>query len=64
MFRALLDHPQEALYKRHLVYCVRIMSAGCGMVAVSVENLLYGFLPMLCVMTSRADSAHYGSLVF
>jgi hypothetical protein len=22
MFRALLTHPQEALYKRHLVYCV------------------------------------------
>jgi hypothetical protein len=26
MFRALLAHPQEALHKRHLVYCVRIMS--------------------------------------
>jgi hypothetical protein len=25
-FRVLLAHPQEALYKRHLVYCVRIMS--------------------------------------
>jgi hypothetical protein len=23
MFRALLAHPQEALHKRHLVYCVR-----------------------------------------
>jgi hypothetical protein len=22
MFRALLAHPQEALHKRHLVYCV------------------------------------------
>jgi hypothetical protein len=29
MFRALLAHPQEALHKRHLVYCVRIMSVGC-----------------------------------
>jgi hypothetical protein len=28
MFRALLAHPQEALHKRHLVYCVRVMSAG------------------------------------
>jgi hypothetical protein len=24
MFRALLAHPQEALHKRHLLYCVRI----------------------------------------
>jgi hypothetical protein len=33
MFRALLVHPQEILYKRHLVYCVRIMSVGCGTIA-------------------------------
>jgi hypothetical protein len=30
MFRALLAHPQEALNKRHLVYCVRVMSVGCN----------------------------------
>jgi hypothetical protein len=30
MFRALLAHPQEALHKRHLVYCVRVMSVGFG----------------------------------
>jgi hypothetical protein len=29
MFRALLAHLQEALHKQQLVYCVRIMSAGC-----------------------------------
>jgi hypothetical protein len=29
MFRALLAHPQKALRKRHLVYCVRVMSVGC-----------------------------------
>jgi hypothetical protein len=29
MFRALLVHLQEALHKRHLVYCVRVMSVGC-----------------------------------
>jgi hypothetical protein len=29
MFRALLAHPQKAILKRHLVYCVRVMSAGC-----------------------------------
>jgi hypothetical protein len=37
MFRALLAHPQEASHRRHLVYCVRIMSVGCGTVAVN-EN--------------------------
>jgi hypothetical protein len=26
MFRALLTYHQEALQKRHLVYCVRVMS--------------------------------------
>jgi hypothetical protein len=40
MFRALLVHPQEALHKRHLVHCVRIMSVGCGTVAVTA--LVYG----------------------
>jgi hypothetical protein len=34
MFRALLAYPQEALHKRHLVYCTRIMSVGGGTVAV------------------------------
>jgi hypothetical protein len=29
MFQALIAHPQEALYKRHFVYCVRVMSVGC-----------------------------------
>jgi hypothetical protein len=29
VFRALLEHPQEALQIRHLVYCVRVMSVGC-----------------------------------
>jgi hypothetical protein len=42
MFRALLAHPQEALYKRQLVYCERVMSVGCTrievvLVSVSVE---------------------------
>jgi hypothetical protein len=33
MFRALLAHPQEALHKRQLVYCVRVMSVGCATIA-------------------------------
>jgi hypothetical protein len=37
IFRALLAHPQESLHKWHLVYCVRIMSVGCGMVVASLQ---------------------------
>jgi hypothetical protein len=29
MFQELLAHPQEVLNKKHLVYCVRVMSFGC-----------------------------------
>jgi hypothetical protein len=36
MFRALLAHPQEVLYKRHLVYCVRVMSVGCTRIGVEL----------------------------
>jgi hypothetical protein len=38
MFQALLAHPQEVLHKRHLVYCVRIMSVGCATIAVSLQS--------------------------
>jgi hypothetical protein len=34
MFGALLVHPQEALNKWCLVYCLRIMSVGCGTVSL------------------------------
>jgi hypothetical protein len=34
LFRVLLAHPQEGLHKRHLVYCVRIMSVGCAKIAL------------------------------
>jgi hypothetical protein len=37
MFRELLAHTQEALHKRYLAYCVRIMSVGCDTVAVSLQ---------------------------
>jgi hypothetical protein len=53
MFRALLDHPQEALHKRHLVYCVRIMSIRCGMVAVKLglgALVWHLFLPQVSVL--------------
>jgi hypothetical protein len=34
VFRALHAHLQEALRKRHLVYCVRVMSVGCTRIGV------------------------------
>jgi hypothetical protein len=38
MFRALHAHPQEALYKRHLVYCVGVMSVGCTRIGVELRS--------------------------
>jgi hypothetical protein len=38
MFRALLVYPQEALNKRHLVYCVRVMSVGSATIAVKLQS--------------------------
>jgi hypothetical protein len=29
MFRVLLAHLQDVLHKRHLIYCVRVISVGC-----------------------------------
>jgi hypothetical protein len=34
MFRTLLVHPQEALHKRRLEYCLRFMYVGCATIAV------------------------------
>jgi hypothetical protein len=42
MFRALIAHPQEILHKRHLVYCVRVVSFGCGTVEVSHCAVTHG----------------------
>jgi hypothetical protein len=35
MFLALLAYPQEVPHKRHLVYCVRVMSVGCTRIGVA-----------------------------
>jgi hypothetical protein len=35
MFRALLVHPQEALHKRNLIYCMRVISVGCTKIGVA-----------------------------
>jgi hypothetical protein len=37
MFRALFVHPQEALHKLHLTYCVRIMSVDCVSIAMKLQ---------------------------
>jgi hypothetical protein len=34
MFRALPAYLQEVQHKRHLVYCVRVMSVGCTSIGV------------------------------
>jgi hypothetical protein len=56
MFRKLLAHPQEALHKRHLVYCVLVMSVGCtriGVELVSQEQLYKRYL-VYCVRVMLA----------
>jgi hypothetical protein len=38
MFRELHAHHQEALHKRHLVYCVCVMSVGCTRIEVELVS--------------------------
>jgi hypothetical protein len=38
MFRTLLAHPQEALHKRQLVYCLRVMSVGCTRIETDLQS--------------------------
>jgi hypothetical protein len=40
MFRALFTHPQEVLHKRHLIYCVRVMSVGCTRIEAEASILV------------------------
>jgi hypothetical protein len=37
IFRALLAHSQEALHKRHVVYCARVMSVGWTRIKVKLK---------------------------
>jgi hypothetical protein len=51
MFRALLAHPQEALHKWHLVYCMHVMSVAATRVGVErrpVMSLVYFYLRESC----------------
>jgi hypothetical protein len=52
MFRALRAHPQD---KRHLVYCVRIMSVGCGTVAVSLTLYARNIPNAVCAGTPEDE---------
>jgi hypothetical protein len=38
MFRALLAHLQEALHKRNLVYCIRVMSVDRTRIKMEPHN--------------------------
>jgi hypothetical protein len=38
MFRALLAHLQEALNKRHFLYCPRVMSVSCNRIGVKLQS--------------------------
>jgi hypothetical protein len=56
MFRALLAHLKEAHHKRHLVYCVRVMSVGCATITVSFNFIgLISVLGGCCYLHALAD---------
>jgi hypothetical protein len=51
VFRALFAYPQEALHKRHLVYCVRGMYVGCTSIeSVCVFVYIYVMLTVVLVV--------------
>jgi hypothetical protein len=54
MFRVILAHPQKALKKLHLVYCVRVISVGCT--TVKVELYLTSKISYLSVISGRFDT--------
>jgi hypothetical protein len=60
MFRALLACPQEAPHKRHLVYCVRIMSVGCATITVSL--LGYAVAQLVEALCYKPEGRGFDSL--
>jgi hypothetical protein len=44
IFRALLAHPQEAFHKRHMVYCMRVMSVGCTRIEEELHYIGFNIL--------------------
>jgi hypothetical protein len=61
MFRVLLAHPQEALQKRNLVYCVRIRSVVCGTVSVRAEQAGTS-IRLCCDVPSQRNTSTDGRL--
>jgi hypothetical protein len=61
MFRGLLTRSQEAFYKRHLVYCLRVMSVGCTRVGgfQFIKNQgLYMFRALLTYPQEALNKRH------
>jgi hypothetical protein len=55
MFRALLVHPQEALNKRQLVYCVCIVSVGWATIAVKLTLYAWNIPNAVCAALPEDD---------
>jgi hypothetical protein len=60
MFRALLAYPQEALHKRHLVYCMCVISVGCIRIKVPycVRVISVGCTRIAVELQSWCSHAH------
>jgi hypothetical protein len=54
MLRALLAHPQEALNKRHLVYCVRVMSVSCTRIGAANSQSTSSWFTILIYYDARS----------
>jgi hypothetical protein len=66
MFRAILAHSQEALHKRHLVYCVRVMfHCNRGTANWHYTKAIYQVpFVMHLLMMSKYFSKHVGGIWF
>jgi hypothetical protein len=69
MIRALLDYPQEAPNKRHLAYCVRVMSVGCPRIEVelvkptdnthAIYQVPFSLVFVPCIIRRSKNNQHY-----
>jgi hypothetical protein len=58
MFRALFAHPQEAHHKRHLVYCVCVMSEAEAEASILVQPADITNIPSaVCVAPPEDEQA-------
>jgi hypothetical protein len=61
MLRALLAHPQVVLHKRHLVYCLRVVSVGCTRTGVERISKVWGSVTFFYPKIIRATKETLGS---